>query len=367
MYIESDDMQIPASRLPEITDDNYDFSQHYLHYASGDKYSWVSGGKESDWGLPIINAKPYTKNDPFPAITACSGTPATLKEQRYKCKPGMTSGSRTLSLYDELLDVATKQNKTLWVGTLVFPRASAGPEGSTSSIGTGGEGHELVVYLPHRHMSLIHLEAILLEGTSGMHQVLTAWTLKSNDGESFTYYKGPEGNSQSHYPAPAFVSTGNPDAFNGFIGIGLLNQQMNESVPINEVAAVHTRIGGGLKWTSLWHESLGWARGGDIFICMNGAKGKDSVDDYTDLSKFEYPDPFLKTIIKQQKKYYLPEGRKGFRFEEMFDKPPSPNNAYICDTNGTQLFSSRLRIHTLSGGPDTDTDFMELHTDVTPR
>jgi len=112
---------------------------------------------------------------------------------------------------------------------------------------------------------------------------------------------------------------------------------------------------------------LGWARGGDIFICMNGAKGKDSVDDYTDLSKFEYPDPFLKTIIKQQKKYYLPEGRKGFRFEEMFDKPPSPNNAYICDTNGTQLFSSRLRIHTLSGGPDTDTDFMELHTDVTPR
>ena len=367
MYIESDDMQIPASRLPEITDDNYDFSQHYLHYASGDKYSWVSGGKEGDWGLPVINAKPYTKNDPFPAITACSGTPATLKEQRYKCKPGMTSGSRTLSLYDELLDVATKQNKTLWVGTLVFPRASAGPEGSTSNIGTGGEGHELVVYLPHRHMSLIHVEAILLEGTSGMHQVLTAWTLKSNDGENFTYYKGPEGNNQSHYPAPAFVSTGNPAAFNGFMGIGLLNQYENESVPVTEVAAIHTRIGGGLEWTSLWYDALGWARGGDIFMCMNGVKGENSIDDYTDLLNFEYPDYFLKTIIKQQKRYSLPEGRKGFRFEEMFDKPPTSNNAYICDTKGTQLFSSRLRVYTPTGGPDTATDFMELHTDVTPR
>ncbi|WP_238486036.1 hypothetical protein [Rahnella perminowiae] len=366
MYIESSSGHVPAQRLPEITDDNFDFSEHYLHYDTQANYSWVSGGKEGDWGLPIINAKPYQKGDPFPAITACSGTPVTLKEQRYKCKPAMTSSTRNLSLYDELIELAASKNQKLWVGTVIFPRASDGPEGNTSNNSTGGEGHELVVYLPHRHMEVIHLEALLLGDADGSEPRLAAWTIQSDDGEYFEPYISSRINND--YPANyAFVSNGK-DTVNHrkTEGMYLIPSYLNR-MAIVDVAAIHTRLAGGVHWNGIWAgQGAGeqGIRGSDIFSCLNGAKG--SVDDYTDLAHFQEPsiDVFRKKSGSDI--VHVPDGQKGFTFAQMMEKEPTSDNAYICDTKGNQLFSQRLEIAgTLS--PNVFIDFMELKKDITEK
>lgn len=334
MYIESASGQLPDSRIPEITDDNYDFSEHYLHFDTGNNYSWVSGGKEGNWGLPIINAKPYVKGQPFPAITACSGTPTTLKEQRYNCKPGTNSGTRNLSSYDTLISVAESQNQKLWVGSVVFPSASSGPEGNTSNTSTGGEGHEMVIYLPHRHMSLIHLEAILLGGSSSIDRRLASWSFKSEDGVNFVpYYIDSSGNY-------AFVSTGSSKENEKTEVMMPIPGYLNSSIPIVELAAIHTRIGGGLKWTVPWGTEAGdnYPRGSDIFVCVNGVM--NTTDDYTNLSTFENPN--VTSYFDEQKRILPPAGQKGFTFSQLMGRTASPDNSYICDTKGTQLFSERM-------------------------
>ncbi|ADW75535.1 hypothetical protein Rahaq_3946 [Rahnella aceris] len=369
MYIESSSGQVPAQRLPEITDDNFDFSEHYLHYDTQANYSWVSGGKEGDWGLPIINAKPYQKGDPFPAITACSGTPVSLKEQRYKCKPAMTSSTRNLSLYDELIELAASKNQKLWVGTIIFPRASDGPEGNTSNNSTGGEGHELVVYLPHRHMEVIHLEALLLGDADGSEQRLAAWTLQSDDGEYFVRYKSFRINND--YPADyAFVSNGKDTLnHNKTESKYLIPYYLdNERMAITDVAAIHTRLAGGVHWSGIWNGQGAineqGIRGSDIFTCLNGAKG--SVDDYTDLTHFQDPAVDSFREVPSFNIIHVPEGQKGFTFAQMMGKQPTSDNAYICDTKGTQLFSQRLEIATKEE-PNMFIDFMEVKKGITEK
>ncbi|MFK3662601.1 hypothetical protein ACI2I2_19145 [Scandinavium sp. NPDC088450] len=363
MYIESSLSDAPPPRLPSITDDNFDFSEHYLHYKTDATYSWVSGGKEGGWVMPVINAQPYQQGDPFPAVTTCVGTPATVKEQQYKCKPGMSSSTRNLSMYDELIDVAASMNKPLWVGTLVFPRASDGPEGYTSNAGTGGEGHELVVYLPHRHLALIHLEAVLMGSANGADRRLAAWTLKSDDGEYFEPFS--QYNNTEEF---GFVSAGNTtDSRTTIFSVIPFSLMSNNPprMPIAEVAAIHTRLAGGVQWADEWSD---FAPGQGIeasrlFTCMNGAKG--SVDDYTQLATFQLPDvDEFKGL--DGKTRLLPEGQKGFTFEQIIERPPTSDDAYVCDTKGTQLFSRRID-STSSGGWTLRLDFTNRVSGITAK
>jgi hypothetical protein len=368
MYIESSLGHIPDSQLPPITDDNFDFSEHYMHYDADERYSWVSGGREGDWSLPIINAKPHVPGDAVPVITACSGSYETAKESLYNCRPTSTTSTQKLSAYNNLLNLATSQNKPLWVGSIVFPAASDGPEGNTSNTAIGGEGQELVVYLPHRHMSLIHLEAILLGDAKGSDQRLAAWTLKSDDGEHFIPYMS----SFDDVGGPAFVSTGKDTANNSkTAGVYIIPYYMNDRMRILDIAAIHTRLVGGVEWSGMWNgrNATGSGQGiwgSNVFTCFNGQKG--SVDDYTDLEHFQ--EPSIKGISPSKGvDIYVPEGQKGFTIAQFFSimgyPPPTEDNAYICDTKGTQLFSAQVEYGLVGPEVNDFSYFMELKKDIT--
>ncbi|MFP2420380.1 hypothetical protein ACLEXA_02285 [Pseudescherichia vulneris] len=368
MYIESSLGHIPDSQLPPITDDNYDFSEHYMHYDADERYSWVSGGREGDWSLPIINAKAHVPGDAVPVITACSGSYETPKESRYKCRPASTTSTQELSGYNNLINFAASKNKPLWVGSIVFPAASDGPEGNTSNVAIGGEGHEMVIYLPHRRMSLIHFEAILLGDAKGSDRRLAAWTLKSDDGEHFIPYL----DSYDDVMGPAFVSVGKDTLNNRTLEpLYLIPYYMNDSVRIIDIAAIHTRLVGGVEWPGIWSDHAPVAsglgiEGSNIFMCFNGEKG--SVDDYTDLEHFQEPS-ITGISPDRNSNIFVPEGQKGFTLAQflaaMSYPPATEDNAYICDTKGTQLFSNRIEYYPTGPTVNDFSDFMVLEKNIT--
>ncbi|WP_246316631.1 hypothetical protein [Scandinavium goeteborgense] len=229
MYIESSlgHIPVPDSQYPPITEDNFYFSEHFIHYDADERNSWVSGGREGDWSLPIINAKPHNPGDAIPVITACYDSYETAKESRYKCRPASTASTQELSGYNNLINYSASKNKPLWVGSIVFPAASDRPEGDAK----------------------------------GSDRRVAAWTIKSDNGEHFTPYL----DAYDDVMEPEFVS----------VGKDTLNNRTTESAYLSPAINVKVYVPEGQKGFALaqFSNMLGYPAPTQDNACICDTKG----------------------------------------------------------------------------------------------